>query len=117
MTKTKVILDLGDGRTPTFRKGGKKRFVIGDGFVYVNADFIFADGTEHKGIVEICEDDHGEHYSSLIFTDKDGIVSQDDEDFLSKMGKTKEEVFPYKYNYRGVLKGEDFHVDETGWSY
>ena len=117
MRKTKVMLDLGDGKKPTFIKGGRKRFVISDGFVYVNADFIFADGTKHKGIVEICEDDHGEHYGSMVFTPKDEVTFQDDKDFLSKLGKTQDEVFPYKYNYHGLARANDHHVDETGWSY
>ena len=66
-----------------------------------------ADGTEYEAVLEFCDSDSGEHYGTAIWTDK-GLVWQ--EDFLEALGKTKEQIFPYKYRYHGYISG-DHHTD------
>ena len=42
---------------------------------------------------------------------------QDEKDFCQAMGKTKAEVFPYKYRYTGTVKvTDDHHIGDDGWS-
>lgn len=84
------------------------------------ADFILADGTEVKGLVTLCDMDGGEHYGSGFYLpESNELVDQDDtnEEVARKMGKTKEDVFPYKYRYNGWMEGFDYHINQdTGWS-
>ena len=46
------------------------------------------------------------------------VVFQDDVTLLSKLGKRKEDVYPYRYRYYTYdATGRDHHIDEqTGWS-
>ena len=82
------------------------------------ADFKLADGTELKGFVSLCDMDSGEHYGSGFYLpESNDIVEQDDEKFIEKMGKTKEQIYPYSYRYHGWEEGFDHHInEETGWS-
>ncbi len=84
----------------------------------------FADGTEHKAILDFCESDSNEHYGTSIliaenpecFEDGEGsFTDQGDADFCKRLGKTSEQVFPYTYKYEGP-RCEDHHIGEDGWS-
>ena len=112
-----VIIDFG-GRRSTFTAGGRKRYMLNDGVVMVNGLIRFADGTEAHCVLGIGEYDGGEHFDTGVFTEGGGFVWQDEDGFLSAIGKTKEQVFPYKYKYTVPLqmRRDDHHVGEDGWS-
>ena len=44
-------------------------------------------------VVAISRQDSGEHWATLIHLPGGGVADQDDDDFLDKLGKTKEQVF------------------------
>ena len=77
-----------------------------------------SDGTEHEGIVQLCDSDSGENYGVGIWTPC-GIVFQDSPHFaklmLEELGKQQSDIFPYKYNYCGQLE-RDHHIGTDGWS-
>ena len=129
----KINIDYGRGKA-TFTVGGRKRVLtdkIGDsrsrgdvGQVLVNGLVRFADGTEAYAILDIDESSSGEHWGTAIFIPaKDprysvDLVWQDDDDFLARLGKTKDQVFPYKYKYTGEVRAlSDHHVGDDGWSF
>jgi len=105
-------------KTISFGKGARpKHVVMGDGFSIISADFVLADGTKMKGFVEICTADGGEHYGSAFYLPwSNGLAEQDEDNFLPKMRKSKEEVFPYSYRYHGWESSYDHHLNEQGWS-
>jgi len=115
----KVTIDFGHGiGKPTFTAGGRKRYTLGDGLVAVNGLIRFADGTEAHCVLEIGEHDSGEHFGTGVFTEGGGFVWQDEDDFLSALGKTEEQVYPYKYKYTVPLQmhRDDHHIGDDGWS-
>ena len=77
-----------------------------------------ADGTEHDAVIQLCDQDSGEHWGTGVWVAgcPRGIVWQDDHDFLTVLGKTTKQVFPYRYKYHGVI-ANDHHVSADGWSY
>ena len=120
----KVIIDFGTGSKPTCPAGGQKRHLIEAaydgatdfGTVMVNGLIRFADGTEAFALLEIDESSSGEHGGTGIFTE-DGFTWQDDPDFLKQIGKTKGQVFPYRYKYTGEVRANsDHHIGSDGWS-
>ena len=113
----KVTIDFG-GRKSTFTAGGRKRYMIGDGIVMVNGLIRFADGTEAHCVLEIGEYDSGEHFGTGVFTPNGDLVFQGEDNFLSALGKTKEQVYPYKYKYTVPLQmfRDDHHIGADGWS-
>jgi len=113
----KVTIDFG-GRKSTFTAGGRKRYMIEDGIVMVNGLIRFADGTEAHCVLEIGEDDGGEHFGTGVFLPNGNVVFQDDADFLSGLGKAKEQVYPYRYKYTVPLQmyRDDHHIGADGWS-
>ena len=130
----KIQLDFGKKRhpkentKPTFIAGGRKRALIectgdsysmGDvGMVAVNGLIRMADGTEAYAVLIIDENSSGEHFGTGVFVDHPDVITfQDEPDFLEKLGKTKEQVFPYKYKYDGEVRALcDHHVGADGWS-
>ena len=83
-----------------------------------------ADGTEFKCLLFFCETDSNEHYSTGVLVAEDpecfaddvtSITWQEDADFCKRLGKTSEQVFPYKYKYEGP-RCDDHHIGEDGWS-
>ena len=84
----------------------------------------FADGTEHKAILDFCESDSNEHYGTSVliaenpecFEDcHESFTDQGDVDFFEKLGKTKDQVYPYTYKYEGP-RCYDHHIGDDGWS-
>lgn len=65
-----------------------------------------ADGTRHEAVLEFCDSDSGEHYGTAVWTDM-GLFY--DDQIPAALGKTAEQVFPYKYRYHGHIHG-DHHV-------
>tara|TARA_R100000008_G_scaffold14096_1_gene6880 strand:- start:127 stop:489 length:363 start_codon:yes stop_codon:yes gene_type:complete len=112
----KVTINFG-GQKSTFTAGGSKRYMLGHGFVMVNGLIRFADGTEAHCLLEISEIDSGEHFGTGVFLPNGKVVFQDDDDFLSALGKTKDQVYPYKYKYTGKVNCDDHHIGEDGWSH
>lgn len=115
----KVTIDFGHKKA-TFTAGGRKRVLCepdshSQGFVMVNGIVRFADGTEAYALLEIDETSSGEHHGTGIFLPY-AITFQGDNDFLAKLGKTHEQVFPYSYKYTPQLNCYDHHVDDNGWS-
>ncbi|MAL00782.1 MAG: hypothetical protein CL536_01330 [Alcaligenaceae bacterium] len=114
----KVTIDFGHGiGKPTFTAGGRKRYMLGDGMVMVNGLIRFADGTEAHCLLEISELDSGEHFGTGVFLPNGQVVFQDEDDFLSALGKTKDQVYPYKYKYTGKVHCYDHHIGDDGWSH
>ncbi len=111
----KVTIDFG-GRMSTFTAGGRKRYMIEDGIVMVNGLIRFADGTEAYCVLEIGEHDSGEHFGTGVFTEGGGFVWQGEDGFLSALGKTEEQVYPYKYKYTVPVNCYDHHIGDDGWS-
>jgi len=112
MEKQRVIIDFG-GKKVTFLSNGKKRSKIGDGLVAVNMDMIFADNSYFDAIGVFDESSSGELCGAFIFTES-GLVQQ--AEFVKATGKTKTEVYPYRYKYRKQLHCEDIHVNSSGWN-
>jgi hypothetical protein len=121
-----VRIDFGDGKVETFTAGGGKRFMLNTewegtfgpvGFVYVNGTLRLADGTLVYAVLGISEPDSCEHSDTGVFAPGGKFVWQGDDDFCSALGKTKDEVFPYKYRYDAELNASsDHHVGAGGWS-
>lgn len=122
----KVSIDFG-GKKATFTAGGRKRHLIEKysdsmahgavGYVMVNGVVRFADGTEAYAVLEFDETSSGEHHGTGIFLPDGRLVFQDEAEFLATLGKTKDEVFPYKYKYTGAVKAlSDHHIGDDGWS-
>jgi len=89
----KVTIDFGHGiGKPTFTAGGRKRYMLGDGMVMVNGLIRFADGTEAHCLLEISELDSGEHFGTGVFLPDGDLVWQNEDRFLSALGKTKDQV-------------------------
>ena len=108
-------LELPDGRVATFAPNGRKRVLLRDGFVLVNADIKLADGTMMNGIVEIDEGSSGEHGGTYFMLGPD-LLHQGEEDFFDRMGKTEQEIYPYRYRPRAKLNCVNHHLDADGWS-
>ena len=98
-----------------------------DGLTWLNAEIELGDSTKAYGIVAISRQDSGEHWATLIHLPGGGVADQDDDDFLDKLGKTKEQVFMqhsshsnrgYRYRYFPEhIRGRDHHINsDTGWS-
>ena len=93
------------GYYAVFEPGGKRHLIEVDhesasfgqvGQVAVNGEVRFADGTKAWCILEIDESSSGEHCGTGVFV-SDGIAWQDEDNFCERLGKTREQVFPYKY--------------------
>lgn len=81
-----------------------------------SAEFKLADGSRAYGAVLLCDGDSGEHYGSFIISPAGDIAEQGTSEFFDLLGRTEDEVVPYKYRYFDPLE-RDHHVDEdTGWS-
>lgn len=121
----RILYDRKQGPV-AFVAGGAKRHLIQKtadliswgaiGLVAVNGRVRFADGTEAYAILEIDEDSSGEHGGTGIFLPDGTITFQEDRDFFSRLGKSKDEVFPYSYRYDVPVHCSDHHVGEDGWS-
>jgi hypothetical protein len=98
-----------------FKENGRKRYKLGDGIVMVNADVILADGTHFFAVLEIDEESSGELCGTHLLLPQ-AIASQGEEDFLSLLGKTTDQIFPYKYKLRTSLHCVNIHTGEDGWS-
>jgi hypothetical protein len=99
---------------------GSKDFVeqetSSQGLVFFNGEVELADSSRYFAVIGISPQDGGEHWFTGIFVE-DGFVTQDDPDFLTRLGKTKEQVFGYRYTYWPMGLVRDHHIDEnTGWS-
>jgi hypothetical protein len=85
----------------------------------------FADGTKYAALLEFCESDSNEHYGTVIMKfavpKDDGTgwgmegIDLGDDDCLKRLGKTKQQVFPYRYKYEGT-PCDDHHIGGDGWS-
>ena len=104
----------------TLGKGARGKTIRTEpGWSCRTAEFKLADGTLMTGFVDLCDQDGGEHYGSVFYLPwSNTIVEQTDTKFAAKMGKSKEEIFPYSYRYNGwQIDCRDHHIDkDTGWS-
>ena len=125
----KVTINFGGRKKATFTAGGRKRYLVSQeydsgsmgaiGYIMVNGLIRLADGTEAYAVLEIDEGSSGEHGGTGVFLPDGQLVFQDEEGFTASLGKTKDQVFPYKYKYTGTVKvlGSDHHVGDDGWSF
>ena len=114
-------IDFGGGAIGEFTARGDRRFVVervcgAASIVVVNADIQLADGSIVNGLLEIDESSSGEHCGTAIFQPDGSLVWQDDPDFLARLDRGRDEVFPYRYRYRCNLCCYDHHVGLDGWS-
>ena len=65
-------------------------------------------------ILEFCDSDSGEHYGTGIWHEH-RVLWQDEDRFCEALGRTKDQVFPYRYRYDGAMEC-DHHVGDDGWS-
>lgn len=114
--QVKLVDPADSSRSVTFTVGGSKRHVIEDGFVFVNAQVRFADGTQAYAVLEIDEDSSGELWGMGIFLADGGMTWQDDGDFFKKLDKQKEHVFPYRYRIDAAVHCCNHHIGADGWS-
>lgn len=123
----KVVINFGAGKSATFTAGGRKRYLVQKvydsasmgaiGCIMVNGIVRFADGSEAFAVLEIDESSSGEHGGTGVFLPDGTFVWQWDEKFCEAMGKTHDDVFPYKYKYTGTVKTpSDHHISSDGWS-
>lgn len=116
----RLELDLGKGRTIMFGDNAKPKIVkLGDGFSMRTATIRLADGSEHPGAVELCDQDGGELYNAIIYLpEANDIADQNDgaEAFCAKLGRDRKQVFPYRYKYHGIETAYDHHRGADGWA-
>jgi len=117
-----VRIDFGTVKAD-FRPYGRRRVLVeeiydGRGIVYVNGVVKLADGTQLRAVLCIDECSSGEHCGTAVWTPAGGFAWQDDPGGLPKaLGKSKDEVFPYRYKYSARLQCHDHHVGDDGWSH
>jgi hypothetical protein len=90
-----------------------------DGCSLRSAEFMLADGSLISGVVEISHEDGGEHCgTALVDPATNTLTNQQDPDFLSRLNRTQQQVFPYRYRYNEWQTApRDHHIDDvTGWS-
>ncbi len=63
----------------------------------------------------ICDQDSGEHYGSFVWIG-DEIVGDNDPKFAERLGKTRDQIYPYRYRYHGHGSIRDHHIGDDGWS-
>jgi hypothetical protein len=117
----RCVLDLGNGRSPVFVAGGEKRVVVEEGefskATLVNAIVRLADGTEYNAVLELDEFSSGEHYATYVWAKTGDFLNLHTKEDQEKLGKTRDEIFPYNYNYSPVqLDCHDHHIGADGWS-
>lgn len=74
------------------------------------------DGAVFPAVLLLCVSDSGEHYGTAVRLPDGTWTDQMDPDFCARLGRTKEEVFPYRYRYTPLPDMEDFHLGPDGWS-
>ena len=109
------------GTQHTFVAGSKAMGIELEGLTWLNAEIEFADKTKAYGVVAISREDGGEHWATLVHLPGGGMAEQGSDDFLTKLGKTKDQVYGdrgYRYRYFPEwLRERDHHIDiQTGWS-
>ena len=116
-TGYKIQINFGCAKK-TFTAGGKARCEVGDGEVWVSAEFKFADGTYAWGIVRIDENSSGEHGGTAVFIPGGGgnVTFQNDGNMAADLGKAQGEVTPYTYRPMGRLDCHNIHLGDDGWS-
>lgn len=107
---------LPTGKKVSFSPSKPKRVEVEEGMVLVSGEVITKDKTRFDAVLLIDESSSGEHFGTFFLVPGIGIVCQDEKDFLKRIGKTKAQVFPYKYRYHVALHCSDHHVGEDGWS-
>ena len=85
-----------------------------DGWSLRSGAVRFADGSEHEAVLMFCDKDQGEHWQTAVWVGGD-LVFQEDADFLERLGRTEEQVFPYRYRYAGQMD-DDVNMGDDGWS-
>lgn len=75
-----------------------------------------ADGTELPAVLQLCVSDSCEHWGTTVRLPDGSWADQQDDDFLARLGRTKEQVFPYAYTYDRIPDAHDHHLMENGWS-
>ncbi len=75
------------------------------GFYLISGKIKLADRTELHALFGVDTDSSGELCSTEILT-QDGWTSQADNDFLERLKRTKEQVFPYKYHLNKPVYGD-----------
>jgi hypothetical protein len=71
-----------------------------------------ADGTEYPALLNLCMSDSGEHYGTWVHLDAVGWVELSPD----VLGRSREQVFPYRYRYHFAGLFPDHHVGADGWS-
>lgn len=116
-------VDLGEGIIHTVGESLVNVADTEEQFGLLSAKIRLANGMQCFGVVSLCIHDSCEHYGTVIFV-PDGaagvkVAIQGERDFLSVLGLKKEDVFPYRYNYRTLNPGavyRDHHIDSCYWS-
>lgn len=75
------------------------------GYFLIGGKIRIADNTEYYAILGISSDDSGELFEAHFFINGEW-VSQKDEQFLKKLGKKKNQIFPYKYHLNAKVGGD-----------
>lgn len=100
----------------TFYPSQPKRIEVEEEMVLVSGSVIVRDGTKFDAVLLIDESSSGEHCETFFLVAGQGIISQSEKNFLKRLGKTKGQVFPYKYKCHVALHCSDHHVGKDGWS-
>lgn len=108
-----------DNGTVELVAGENKLVHVGDYWAVASGRVVLADGTPCWAILEMDPSSSGEHWGTGIFLPDGNLEFQGDPDFLDSMkrwGKTKDDIFPYRYSYSPAALGRDHHVGASGWS-
>lgn len=125
--RTVEIFTEGDkSKSAVFFSGGGKRHMMEKdydgangpvGEVLVNGRVVFADKTAAWCVLQVDETSSGELCSMGIFLPDGGFAWTWEEAFLNKIGKSEDEVYPYKYKYDAAINAlSNHHVGGDGWS-
>ena len=99
--------------------GQNKLALVSGHWAVASGRVVLADSTPCWAIIELDPSSSGEHYGTGIFLPDGNLEFQGDPDFMDSMkhwGKTKDDIFPYRYSYSPAALGRDHHVGASGWS-
>lgn len=109
------------GATIIIRAAGRELpFAVGDrtwykhnGWCWTSGEIQTADGQRYWAVIEICEQDSGEHWGTVV--PHRGTLRTQDEGFVGFLARRKSDIFPYGYRYDAPIEN-DWHVGHDGWN-
>lgn len=82
-----------------------KKIKEDSGYYLISGEIEIKDKTKYPAIIGISSDDSGELFEAFFWIESE-LVSQSDKNFLEKMGKNRESIFPYMYHLNVKVEGD-----------